>query len=265
MSVALELRLDSADAVPDSTARAAYRVVQEGLTNARKHAPASAVEVEVARGDRDSELTVSVVNRPAVNGAARPHDSSPVAAARVLSLPGAGTGLIGLAERVRPPAGASRTRRPRTAGTHCGRTLPAPRMSGGERVRVLIVDDDALVRSGLRLMLSGGASAVEVVAEADDGSGVLAAVDAPSTRRRADGPAHAQGRRPRRHRAAAPAAAPAARARAHHVRRRRARASRAPRRRRRLPARGLRRQRSSRRSSSLPAATASSPRQWRAS
>jgi len=50
-------------------------------------------------------------------------------------------------------------------------------MSGGERVRVLIVDDDALVRSGLRLMLSGS-ERVEVVAEADDGGGVLAAVDA---------------------------------------------------------------------------------------
>ena len=50
-------------------------------------------------------------------------------------------------------------------------------MSGGKRVRVLIVDDDALVRSGLRLMLSGS-DRVEVVAEAEDGGGVLAAVDA---------------------------------------------------------------------------------------
>jgi len=44
-------------------------------------------------------------------------------------------------------------------------------------VRVLLVDDDALVRSGLRMMLSG-AERVEVVAEIDDGRGVLAAVDA---------------------------------------------------------------------------------------
>ena len=44
-------------------------------------------------------------------------------------------------------------------------------------VRVLLVDDDALVRSGLRMMLSG-AERVEVVAEVDDGRGVLAAVDA---------------------------------------------------------------------------------------
>jgi DNA-binding NarL/FixJ family response regulator len=46
-----------------------------------------------------------------------------------------------------------------------------------DRIRVLIVDDDGLVRSGLRLMLSGS-ERVEVVAEAEDGSAVLGAVDA---------------------------------------------------------------------------------------
>jgi DNA-binding NarL/FixJ family response regulator len=43
-------------------------------------------------------------------------------------------------------------------------------------IRVVIVDDDALVRGGLRMML-GGADGVEVVGDADDGSGVLAAID----------------------------------------------------------------------------------------
>ena len=43
-------------------------------------------------------------------------------------------------------------------------------------IRVLIVDDDALVRSGLRMMLAG-APEVEVVGEAEDGRGVLGAVD----------------------------------------------------------------------------------------
>ena len=43
-------------------------------------------------------------------------------------------------------------------------------------IRVLLVDDDALVRSGLRLMLAGAAS-VEVVGEAADGREVLGAVD----------------------------------------------------------------------------------------
>jgi DNA-binding NarL/FixJ family response regulator len=43
-------------------------------------------------------------------------------------------------------------------------------------VRVLIVDDDALVRAGLTMML-GGTDAVQVVGEACDGSEVLASVD----------------------------------------------------------------------------------------
>jgi DNA-binding NarL/FixJ family response regulator len=44
------------------------------------------------------------------------------------------------------------------------------------RVRVLIVDDDPLVRSGLTMMLDG-ADGIEVVGEAADGDGVMAAVD----------------------------------------------------------------------------------------
>jgi DNA-binding NarL/FixJ family response regulator len=43
-------------------------------------------------------------------------------------------------------------------------------------IRVLIVDDDPLVRGGLQMML-GGAQSIEVGGEADDGSEVLAAVD----------------------------------------------------------------------------------------
>jgi DNA-binding NarL/FixJ family response regulator len=45
-----------------------------------------------------------------------------------------------------------------------------------EVIRVLLVDDDPLVRSGLKLMLSG-AEQIEVVGEVDDGRGVLPAVD----------------------------------------------------------------------------------------
>jgi DNA-binding NarL/FixJ family response regulator len=43
-------------------------------------------------------------------------------------------------------------------------------------IRVVLVDDDALVRSGLKMMLSG-AGGIDVVGEADDGRGVLAALD----------------------------------------------------------------------------------------
>jgi signal transduction histidine kinase len=69
--------------VPVDTGRTLYRIVQEGLTNARKHAPGSTVEVTVD-GAPDRGLSVTVtswlpVDRPAPGGA--------------------GVGLIGLRER----------------------------------------------------------------------------------------------------------------------------------------------------------------------
>ncbi|MDP1847089.1 MAG: response regulator transcription factor [Solirubrobacteraceae bacterium] len=47
----------------------------------------------------------------------------------------------------------------------------------GPPIRVLIVDDDALVRAGLAMML-GGAADLEIVGEAEDGTQVIAAIDA---------------------------------------------------------------------------------------
>jgi signal transduction histidine kinase len=64
--------------------RTAFRLVQEGLTNARKHAPGAVVSVLLERGD---EVHVRVAN-PLSH---RP--PTPV-------LPGARSGLEGLAERV---------------------------------------------------------------------------------------------------------------------------------------------------------------------
>ena len=76
----------TAAGVPDALGRTAYRIVQEGLTNARKHAPGAAVDVHVDGGDA---LRVTVrCRRPVGVAAAAP------------PLPGAGSGLIGLEERV---------------------------------------------------------------------------------------------------------------------------------------------------------------------
>jgi signal transduction histidine kinase len=88
--VALRFEARGDDAIPAALGRTAYRIVQEGLTNARKHAPGAAVEVAIAEQDGRG-LVVAVVSRQLVGVAAR--------AARE-GLPGAGTGLIGLAERV---------------------------------------------------------------------------------------------------------------------------------------------------------------------
>jgi DNA-binding NarL/FixJ family response regulator len=48
--------------------------------------------------------------------------------------------------------------------------------AGAASIRVLLVDDDALVRSGLRIMLAGLAQ-IEIVGEARDGREALGAVD----------------------------------------------------------------------------------------
>ncbi|MES4902990.1 MULTISPECIES: response regulator transcription factor [unclassified Streptomyces] len=44
-------------------------------------------------------------------------------------------------------------------------------------IRLLVVDDDPLVRAGLRLMLGGASSGIRIVAEASDGAEVAALVD----------------------------------------------------------------------------------------
>jgi signal transduction histidine kinase len=94
MKVGCRIELAALDGatVGDALGRTAYRIVQEGLTNAHKHAPAAAVEVALtARGGERPELVVEVLSRPAVGTAARAVDET---------LPGTGTGLVGLRERV---------------------------------------------------------------------------------------------------------------------------------------------------------------------
>lgn len=72
--------------LPDNQGRTAYRVVQEALTNARKHASGTSVTVTLS-GSADDGLTVTVRNAAAV----RAHRST---------LPDSGLGLVGLVERV---------------------------------------------------------------------------------------------------------------------------------------------------------------------
>ncbi|WP_127552872.1 sensor histidine kinase [Actinoplanes sp. OR16] len=87
-SAGIRVRLDvttEAEAVPQVTGRAAYRIVQEGLTNARKHASGVAVSVAV-RGGPAEGLTIEVRNPMPVGW---PHTPRP----------GAGMGLVGLTER----------------------------------------------------------------------------------------------------------------------------------------------------------------------
>jgi signal transduction histidine kinase len=86
-------------AVPDLVGRTAYRTVQEGLTNARKHAPGAEVAVRLA-GSPGEGLTVGVCNEAPGSRPAPGPDPGPAAGAEAVSDPGPGQGLVGLAERV---------------------------------------------------------------------------------------------------------------------------------------------------------------------
>jgi signal transduction histidine kinase len=80
---AVELRmLEEQPETSGTTGRAAYRVVQEALTNAARHAQGAEVLVEVAA---DEQLTVHIANEPTE---------------RTAGVAGSGYGLLGMRERV---------------------------------------------------------------------------------------------------------------------------------------------------------------------
>jgi signal transduction histidine kinase len=90
--VQLDDRVADPGALPGAAGRTAYRVVQEGLTNARKHAPGEQVRV-VIDGRPGDRLLIDIRN-PLGDGHAAPP-----------AITGSGTGLIGLTERVRLAGG----------------------------------------------------------------------------------------------------------------------------------------------------------------
>jgi len=87
--VVTTLRVDPVT-VPEQVSRHAYRIIQEGLTNARKHAPGQPVTVSLSGGP-EVGLDLTVVNQPKSYGAAPEGDA--------VRDSGSGMGLLGLSER----------------------------------------------------------------------------------------------------------------------------------------------------------------------
>ena len=110
--VDLDMRAESR--LPEHVEVSAYYVVAEALTNAAKHARASAVMVTVEVGAADAVLRVAVCD-DGVGGAdfAR------------------GTGLVGLKDRVEALGGRIFLHSPRGAGTSLRVDLPLPATNGG--------------------------------------------------------------------------------------------------------------------------------------
>ncbi|WP_283132745.1 sensor histidine kinase [Rhizohabitans arisaemae] len=109
--VAAELTQDDGITVSAALGRTAYRVVQEALTNARKHAPGAPVRVRVSRDG--AGLRVSVSNPAA------PRESRPVMP------PSSRTGLLGLRQRVELVGGAFHAAPTPEGGFELTASLPA--------------------------------------------------------------------------------------------------------------------------------------------
>jgi len=91
-------RISRPEELPGAVGRTVYRLVQEGLTNARKHAPGQPVRV-LLDGRPGDTLLIELTNPVAPVGSAAP------AGPGVAAVNGSGTGLIGLTERVRLAGG----------------------------------------------------------------------------------------------------------------------------------------------------------------
>jgi signal transduction histidine kinase len=92
--------------------RTVYRIVQESLTNVRKHAPGATVAVRVSYGSDRVRLTI----RNSAPG--RRADAS-------LTASGSGTGLLGLRQRVELVSGTLHAGPTEDGGFEVGATLPA--------------------------------------------------------------------------------------------------------------------------------------------
>lgn len=106
----VELTHDGEPHVTHAVEAAAYRVVQEALTNVMRHAPGTSAQVTIQAGS-DGDLTVRVTD----SGRERP-DPSPLAPGRAGAVParrqapasdatGSGMGLFGMRERVETTGG----------------------------------------------------------------------------------------------------------------------------------------------------------------
>jgi len=102
--------IGDAGSIPGPTARATYRILQEGLTNAIRHAPGAAIQVTMACGER---VHLEILNHP------------PPAGALGIGQLGSGHGLIGLAERTSSLGGTIHSGPVPTGGWRLSAELPA--------------------------------------------------------------------------------------------------------------------------------------------
>ena len=147
-----------------------YRITQEALTNVVKHAGATEVRVAFTRQGRHIVLCVE--------------DNGVAAAAAATRTDVGGAGHVGMRERA-AVFGGTVAAGPRIGGGYAVDCHHAPR-AGAVTIRVLIADDQHLVRAGFRYLLDAEPD-LTVVGEAADGQGSASAGRDRRPRRRGHG------------------------------------------------------------------------------
>ena len=147
------------DDLPPSVCASLYRIAQEAITNAAKHAQARHVQLRLEAGPAEIVLSVEDDGEAAGGSLA----------------PKAGMGLLGMQERVASLGGTLRFERRPAGGTTACRDHSQYRAGivsmadTGNFTRVMLVDDHAIVREGYRSLLQKQ-DRLRVVAEAGDGA-----------------------------------------------------------------------------------------------
>ena len=147
----VDLGLDGElDGLPPAVDAAVYRIVQESVTNAMRHAVDATEVVVRVTGEPQTGPGDGAGRRRA--GRPRPRRVRP-----------------GRAARAGGPARRGATRRPGRRPGLAGRGRAATREGRtAVTIRVLVADDQAIIRTGLRIMLDAQPD-IEVVGEAADG------------------------------------------------------------------------------------------------
>ena len=170
---AAEARLSTAGvelALPQEHARTLFRIAQEALTNALRHAEARSVRVGLIYAPAEVTLLVqddgTGFDRASMNDR-RPQDGTKLH----------GVGLDGMIERARILGGDLEIESMPGWGTRVRASIPLGRLGGGDGqptrpIDVLVVDDHPLSRAGMRHMV-GGVDGIHVVGEASSGDEAL--------------------------------------------------------------------------------------------
>ncbi|MDZ7675675.1 MAG: ATP-binding protein [Acidimicrobiales bacterium] len=135
---------------------ACFRLAQEAVTNALRHARQASEVVVRVDGD-DDHVRVTVVDDG--RGHAAPTASTP------------GFGLVGMAERAKLLGGTFEAGPRPSGGWTVAATFPR-RAATTMTIRVLIADDQGIVRTGLRMILDAQPD-IEVVGKAVNGRDAL--------------------------------------------------------------------------------------------